>query len=84
MARKRIFPVKIYCRCGQLLYHYDKEGPGQLHKCFADRITRDMTGGGGLNCPRCGKAFARETRISGRKVFRLIGGRFYKSGHCGD
>lgn len=83
MARKKIFPIKVYCRCGQLLYHYDKEGPGQLHKCFADRITKDNTGSR-LYCPGCDKQFAREVTIAGRRAFRLIGGRFYKSGHCGD
>lgn len=81
--RKGIFPIKIFCVCHTLLYEYDKEGPGHLKKCFADRITTDHTKGD-LKCPACGKEFARQGTIQNRPIHKIISGRVYKQGSCGD
>jgi len=85
VARKiTIYPIRVFCRkCNQLLYRYDKEGPGKLVKCFVGRITEDHTGGK-LTCPKCGQEFARRTTIKGRPANKVIGGKVYKQGRCGS
>lgn len=79
-----ILPIKIYCKqCNQILYEYDKEGPGGLVKCFVDRIRVDYTKGT-RKCPNCGQEFARLSNIRNRPIHKIIRGRVYKRGSCGD
>lgn len=79
---KRIFTLKIFCsKCNTLLYHYQKEGPGSLIKCFVDRITKDNTNGD-LKCPKCSQEFARQSEIKGRPINKIIKGRVFTRGHC--
>ena len=67
--------IRVYCAgCGQLLYKYRKSGPGQLAKCFVDKIVQDHTEGD-LHCPGCGQAFARETMAYGRPANKIIQGK---------
>lgn len=80
---KPIFRIKIYCTCNQLLYDYDKEGPGGLIKCFVDRIVVDYTKGD-CKCPKCGQEFARVSKIRARPIHKIIHGHVYKRGNCGD
>lgn len=87
MVNKRkaeIFPIKIFCtKCKTLLYEYDKEGPGHLLKCFVDRIKADYTKGD-CKCPNCGQEFARRALIGHRPIHKIINGKVYKTGWCGD
>lgn len=79
-----IYPIRVFCKkCNQILYRYDKEGPGMLVKCFVDRITEDYTDGK-LACPKCGQEFARRVLIKGRPANKIISGKAYKQGRCGD
>lgn len=89
MAKKKgkangVYPIKIYCsKCKTLLYEYNKEGPGHLLKCFVDRIKTDHTNGN-LKCPKCEQEFARHGKIGTRPIHKIIAGKVYKQGWCGD
>lgn len=77
----KIFKISIHCKvCDQLLYIYQKEGPGSLVKCYVDRIIEDHTNGD-LKCPSCGQPFARETIMHYRPVHKIIRGKVYTKGH---
>lgn len=83
-SKRGIFPIRIFCSaCHTLLYEYDKEGPGHLLKCYVDRITHDHTKGD-LQCHKCGQMFARLSAIDHRPIHKIIQGKVYKQGSCGD
>jgi len=79
--KAKIFKISIYCKvCDQLLYVYQKEGPGSLVKCYEDRIAKDYTKGD-LKCPSCGQDFARHAVMRMRPVHKIIQGKVYTKGH---
>ncbi len=83
LRKKQIFRIKIFCSgCNALLYKYNKEGPGNLVKCFVDGITENNTTKA-CTCPKCEKVFAREDLLRGRPIHRLIKGTFFKRGNTG-
>jgi len=45
-SKKQEFSIKVCCaKCRLVLYHYSKEGPGHLVKCYVDGIVKDNTKG---------------------------------------
>eukprot|EP00746_Dinoflagellata_sp_MGD_P145140 gnl/MRDRNA2_/MRDRNA2_77791_c0_seq2.p1 gnl/MRDRNA2_/MRDRNA2_77791_c0~~gnl/MRDRNA2_/MRDRNA2_77791_c0_seq2.p1 ORF type:complete len:214 (-),score=20.10 gnl/MRDRNA2_/MRDRNA2_77791_c0_seq2:183-824(-) len=67
--------VKVVCTgCGTKLYKYHKNGKGSLVKCFEARIAEDFTNGD-LQCPSCGKEFARRKLVRGQPAHVIIGGK---------
>jgi len=67
--------VDIFCgQCKTQLFKYRKGGKGALVKCFIERITQDFTTEIGV-CPKCARAFARQTMIRGTPALKMIGGK---------
>jgi len=80
-SKIKIFTIAIHCsKCKDLLYEYQKEGPGSLVKCYIDRIAKDHTNGD-LKCPSCGQDFARHATMRMRPVHKIIQGKVYIKGH---
>lgn len=78
----KLYTISIYCmQCEALLYVYQKEGPGQLIKCFVDRIIEDKTNKD-LSCSNCGQEFARKAIIHNRPAHKIIQGKIFTRGHC--
>ncbi|RJO60942.1 hypothetical protein C4544_04205 [candidate division WS5 bacterium] len=77
----KIFTISIHCsKCSELIYRYQKEGPGSLVKCYVDRIVEDYTKGN-LKCLSCGQDFARHAIMHNRPVHKIIQGKVYIKGH---
>ncbi len=69
--------VDIFCaNCSTLLFKYRKGGKGALIKSFKERISQDYTLEPCI-CPKCHKAFARETSIRGLPAYKFIGGKVW-------
>lgn len=78
---KQFYTFDVHCsRCNRLLYRYQKEGPGQLVKCFLDRIVKDHTRGD-CTCPGCGQVFARTASFHNRPAHKIIQGKIIVRGH---
>lgn len=84
MAKKqtvKIYRIEIFCKkCRTLLFVYNKEGPGNLVKCYVSSIVEDHTNE--LNCPSCGEEVARKARYHNRDAYKVVQGKIYTTGHC--
>ncbi|KAJ1445225.1 hypothetical protein M885DRAFT_626388 [Pelagophyceae sp. CCMP2097] len=86
--------VDVSCAaCGAGLFRYAKaNGAGsRLVKLYAERITKDLTGGAAdgtpselaalaesaapINCPRCAATFAKHATVHGRHALRVVTGK---------
>lgn len=80
---KEVFMIDVHCnKCQTFLYRYQKEGGGELVKCYVDKIVEDATNGD-LCCPKCDGQFARNAIIHNRPAHKIIGGKVYVKGHHG-
>ena len=80
-GKARLF--KMFCVCGGYLFLYQKDGDGQLKRCYLNRIMDTELAGGekiwkeekempSLTCAKCGRIIASPMRHhDGRLAFRL-------------
>jgi len=76
--------IKVYCKCGYLLFKYYKDVRGRLIKCYLDEIRKDYVGvsdvdlGQYVFCPQCHAKIGYVTRVHGRKAIKLNQGAISK------
>ena len=78
--------LDIYCRkCDALQFHYQKDGKGQLHRLYLDRIRNPSAQGEVLKCHSCTAQlgiyiiFRRENRPAYRLLKQHI---YYRNHKC--
>ena len=76
---------RVLCRnCDQLLYSYNKQGKGNLIKCYPQRIQQDNTNEV-CKCPCCANKFCIVRPVKGKLAHKLIQDRIkiIRSSHGG-
>ena len=70
--------IDVKCRCEQILFEYDKVGPGKLIKCYIPRILKDHVGipahiviGAEILCPSCKRRIGTIYGIRGVRAAKL-------------
>jgi hypothetical protein len=74
----RMKVIDVQCRCGKLLFQYQKVGAGKLIKCYLSRILGDYVGvlphieiGAPVICPRCTGRIGTIYGIRGVRAIKL-------------
>jgi hypothetical protein len=71
--------IDVKCRCGFLLFRYQKVGRGRLIKCYFSRIVKDYGGiisldakkGSFVFCPSCQEKIGLVFGIKGTRAIKL-------------
>ncbi len=70
--------INVWCRCGQVIFKYNKVGAGKLIKCYLSRILVDNVHipldihlGANLFCPLCKKRIGIIYGIKGVRAVKL-------------
>lgn len=76
--------VEVECKCGKVLWKYQKRGRGRLIKCYIPRILQDNIGvdpkapiGKEIMCTKCKKRVGTVFGIKGIRAVKLNQGQIH-------